>query len=343
MLNTDDRQRNPPWIALAVAALLLVGLADYLTGFELSFSSFYLVPVSVATWFRGRGAGAALSLLSVVGSLVGDLASGARYDSAFVPWWNVLISLSFYLAMVAALDLLRGLHRDLERRVRERTSELRTEIAERRRLETALLEAGEREQRRIGHDLHDSLCQHLTGAALAGQVLAGKLESRSPDESGDARRLVSMIEEGIGLARSLARGLAPIDLDVEGLMAALHDLAVRTEARGRVECRLEMPEPVLLKDAGATIQLFRIAQEAVRNAARHSGARRIGIGLAQHGDGVRLWVEDDGVGLPMVPTGDGMGLHIMRHRADTIGADFVMERLPRGGTHIEVTTHPKPA
>jgi len=319
------------------AAVLLVAAADYVTGYELWFSIFYLVPVSMVTWFTGWRAGLGYSVLSVVCSLAGDLASGARFSSAFVPWWNVLISLSFYMAMVLALTRLRASHQELEKRVRERTAALRAEMVERERLEAALIEVSEREQRRIGHDLHDSLCQHLTGTALAGQVLSEKLSGRAPEEAADAGRLVGMIEEGIGMARSLARGLAPVELDMQGLMAALRELAQRTSLRGRLECRLEMPEPVLLNDARATTQLFRIAQEAVGNAMRHSGARNIIIGLRQREDGIEMTVEDDGKGLPENIEGGGMGLSIMRHRAEMIGAAFAIERL-KHGTRVRVRT-----
>lgn len=317
--------------------LALVAVVDYLTGYELTFSIFYLIPVSLATWFRSWRVGAAFALVSVIGSLAGDLASGARYSSAFVPWWNILISLTFYLAMVAALDALRGFQRKLESRVRERTAELQNEIAERKKLEAALLEVSEREQRRIGHDLHDSLCQHLTATALAGQVLTAKLEPVDPQSSDAARHVVSLVEEGIGLARSLARGLAPVELDLEGLMSALRDLTTRTESRGTVKCSLEMPHPVLLNDAHATVQLFRIAQEAVRNAVRHSGASHIRIGLTPHRDGICLRIDDDGRGLPDTPGNAGMGLDIMRYRAATIHATFAITRLDPG-TRVEVTT-----
>lgn len=325
------------WLLLPLAALMLVAAADYLTGYELWFSIFYLVPVSAVTWTAGWRAGLGFSVVSVLCSLTGDLASGARFSNAFVPWWNVLISLSFYMAMVVALLRLRASHQQLEHRVRERTSELRAEMAERERLEAALIEVSEREQRRIGHDLHDSLCQHLTGTALAGQVLCEKLAGRAPEEAVDADRLVGMIEEGIGMARSLARGLAPVELDMQGLMAALRELAQRTSLRGRLECRLEMPEPVLLNDARATTQLFRIAQEAVGNAMRHSGARHVVIGLLQRDDGIEMSVQDDGKGLPETLEGGGMGLSIMRHRAEMIGAAFDIERLERG-TRVRVRT-----
>lgn len=336
---TPALQSHRRWLAPALAALLLVAGADYLTGYELWFSIFYLLPVSVATWFVGWWAGLGFSAVSVGCSLMGDLASGAHFSSTFVPWWNVLISLSFYTAMVSVLARLRSTQQQLERRVHERTAALRAEMAERERLEVALIEVSEREQRRIGHDLHDSLCQHLTGTALAGQVLCEKLVERAPEQAGDADRLVGMIEEGIGMARSLARGLAPVELDMQGLMAALRELAQRTSLRERLECRLEMPAPVLLQDARATTQLFRIAQEAVGNAMRHSSARHIRIGLQQRDDGIEMTVEDDGKGLPQKIEGGGMGLSIMRHRAEMIGAAFDIERLARG-TRVRVRMRP---
>ena len=326
------------WLTASLLWLAGVAAADYLTGFELWFLFFYLVSVSVATWTTGWGAGLLLSVLSVGVSLAGDLASGARYANALVPWWNALIALSFYLAMVAALTFLRASRDQLERRVQERTRELRHEIAERERLERALLEVSEREQRRIGHDLHDSLCQHLTGTALAGQVLREKLVARDLDEARDAERLVGMVEDGIGLARSLARGLAPVELDTQGLMAALRELARTTSAHSPLSCRLDLPDPVLLNDPEATTQLFRIAQEAVRNAVRHSRGREVIIGLHQNRLGVRITIQDDGVGLSqVVPDSGGMGLSIMRHRAAMIGAAFAVECLERG-TRVSVQT-----
>jgi signal transduction histidine kinase len=327
---------NGRWVAASFALLVLVAVADYVTGYELWFHLFYLIPVSVVTWMRGWRGGALMSVLSVVGSFYGDLASGLQFSSGLVPWWNLLILLGFYLAMVVALERLRRALRDLEWRVKARTADLRREMDERERLEGALIEAIEREQRRIGHDLHDSLCQHLTGSALAGQVLSERLEVKDGESAAAAAQLVGMIEEGIDLARSLARGLAPVELDMQGLMAALRELAHRTGLGGRVMCELEMPEPVFLNEPRVITQLFRIAQEAVRNAVRHSGAERIVIGLHQAGEKLVMNVTDDGVGLPEVWPTEGMGLNIMKHRAEMIGAEILIERASKG-TKVEVS------
>jgi len=185
--------------------LILVGIIDYVTGFELSFSVFYLLGIGLGAWFIGRGYGLFLSVLSVAVWLAGDFAAGAHYPP-FIAIWNSTILLTFYCIVVWLLASLRSLHNELEDRLRQRTRALTQEMAERERLEKEILEVSEREQRRIGRDLHDGLCQHLTGTALAGQVLREKLEARSAPEAADAGKIIGLVENGITMARDLARG-----------------------------------------------------------------------------------------------------------------------------------------
>src|SRR6202007_3288204 len=108
-----------------------------------------------------------------------SLASGAVYSGPFVPAWNAGIILAFYLVVVWLLTRLRSSRQELEERVRRRTPALTEAIRRRVKIEREILEISEREQRRIGHDLHDSLCQHLTATALAGQVLVQKLAAKT--------------------------------------------------------------------------------------------------------------------------------------------------------------------
>ncbi len=330
MLRLEEQPRTL-LMALALTILLVVAFADYLTGVELSFSIFYLVAISLAAWFVGRGAGFLISIVSVACWLAGDLAAGAHYSSRFVPWWNASITLTFYLAMVAALSSLRTLHRNLEARVCERTSALQNEMAERERLEKAVLSVSEREQRRIGHDLHDSLCQHLLGAALAAQVLREKLGAKMLPESEAASKLVGLIEDGIEMARSIARGLSPMELDAEGIMDALRELARTTSERCNINCRFESHGQVSIDRVDAAEHLFRIAQEAVTNAIKHGVANNITISLMPREGGIELAVRDDGVGIPVpLPPLHGIGLGIMRHRAAMIPASFHVARIERG-------------
>src|SRR5262245_61882659 len=199
------------FVLAALGIVLAVGLVDFATRWEFSFSVFYLLAVGLAAWRVGRGFGFFISVLSVAVSLVGDFATAPRYASSLQPYWNASIVLAFYSIVVWLLVSLRSLQQELEARVRHRTAALTNEMGERQRLETELLEISEREQRRIGHDLHDSLCQHLTGAALAGQVLEGKLAAQGRPETTDANKVIELIEQGIALSRKLAKGLHPIE------------------------------------------------------------------------------------------------------------------------------------
>jgi signal transduction histidine kinase len=321
---------------LSGSLLLTVTAVDYLSGYEYQFSIFYLVPVHLATWYLGWRWGMAAAVGSVMLSVAGDLASGATYRGRFVQWWNGIITLIFYAALIRAVCRLRSAQRNLEARVVERTSELRNEIVERQRVESALLDVSEREQRRIGHDIHDGLGQHLTSAAIACEVLTQKLRAKGLSEAADAEQVVALIEDGIGLARSLARGLSPVDLDVLGLVMNLRELARNTSARTRISCTLEMVGEAAPCRIEGVVQLFRIAQEAVSNAAKHSGGSSIQIRLLNLPNELRLSVEDNGCGIPAgASSGLGMGLRIMQHRAALMSAQFHVSAL-KPGTKVEV-------
>jgi signal transduction histidine kinase len=338
MLQIVKRLEQRSRIVFITAALLIaaaIGLVDYLTGFETSFSVFYLLAIGLAAWFVGRGFAIFVSILSVAVSLGGDLARGAHFSSPLVPAWNAIIAIAFYLVVVWLLTILRSLQRELEARVQQRTAALKEEIAERERLERELLEISEREQRRIGQDLHDSLCQHLTGATLAGQVLEEKLAARHLPEATEAGKVIELVEEGITLSRKLAKGLHPVEMGADGLMLALEEYAATSGELFKVTCHFECDLPVLIHDTATAGHLYRIAQEAVGNAIKHGKARNILIRLDASEESTVLSVKDDGVGLPEpLPQNRGMGMRIMAHRAGMIGGMFGARRDETGGTLV---------
>ena len=154
-------------------------------------------------------------------------------------------------------------------------------------------------------------------------------------ETADASKVVEMVEQGIDLARNMARGLYPVEMEAEGLMTAFRELADNITKGAKVFCAFECDAPVLIHDAAAANHLYRIAQEAVRNALRHAKPKRIGISLSERDGRVKLTVEDDGIGLPETgPAGSGLGLRIMAHRAAVIGGTFAIEPAPTGGTLV---------
>ena len=322
-------------IFICIEIVTVVGIVDYLTGYETFFFIYYLLAVFLATWFVGKYFGTLTAALSVAAWVSANLAGGAHYSSYFVPVWNALIMFAFYLVVVMLVAKLRGLQQGLEERVSERTAELTRETQERIRLQGELLETSEREQRRIGRELHDGLCQHLTGTAMMSQAFAQKLAEKSLPESTEATRMVTLVEQAIELTRSLSRGLNPIDLKAGGLLDNLQELAAETSKHCQTRCQVEGHQIVPLQDADIAGNLFRIAQEAVANAVRHGQAKNINLGFDYADEEIVLTITDDGSGIPENPSQDGQGLRNMAYRAEMIGAVLQIERISSSsGTRV---------
>ena len=214
------------------------------------------------------------------------------------------------------------------RRLRERETE-------QVRLEREVLEITENERRRIGQDVHDSLGQRLTAAALSTNALAGALRSEAPALFEQAEKIGHELRDAITEARSISHGLAPVDLIDDGLMTALGRLAEDTSRVSNIRCIFECEPAVCVADPKIAGHLYRIAQEAVANALKHAAASEIRIGLECRNGSLLLEVEDDGEGLSdnAPPTG-GIGLQVMRYRARLIDALFEIGAAPAGGTRV---------
>ena len=321
-------------IALTFGIVAAVGLIDYATGYELSFSVFYLVAIAASFWLAGRNLAILVAVLSIAIWILGDWTAGMR--GSFTLAWNAVITMTFYMIVLALLTWLKASHETLEMRIKERTVALREEMTQRERLEKEILRISESERQRIGCDLHDNLCQHLTGTAIAALNIQQDLaESGHEKAAADAKRLVDLVEEGISLAREIARGLAPVHLESDGLIDFLEELAMTTRHRLKTECRFEYHGTVHTNDATTAIHLYRIAQEAVSNAVRHGKAKHITIRFSGTAGQLVLTICDDGCGLAAEPhDGKGMGLLIMKHRASMIGGSLAVEPVPVGGTRV---------
>jgi PAS domain S-box-containing protein len=209
------------------------------------------------------------------------------------------------------------------------------DITERRHLEREILEISDQERRRIGQDLHDGLCQHLAGIELMSQVLEQKLATKSKADAARAGEIAGHVREAIGQTRSLARGLAPVTLESEGLSSALRELAVNTEKLFGIACRVELVESIPFSAAATGTHLYRIAQEAVSNAIKHGKATEVVIRLRPAHHRLELTVADNGSGFPKVISRQGgMGLRIMRYRAGMIAGLLSIEPNPAGGTIV---------
>ncbi|MCS7033209.1 MAG: PAS domain S-box protein [Phycisphaerae bacterium] len=209
------------------------------------------------------------------------------------------------------------------------------DLTDRRRLERRIIETAEAEQRRIGQDLHDGLCQHLTGIAFALQVLSRQLAARSAPEASAAARVQEMVDSAITQARQLARSLQPVEVVGGGLLVALKDLAAQVTELFNVSCVCRAGRRVEVVDPAVAGHLYRIAQEAVSNAVKHGRARSIVIDLQVAPDQVALAIHDDGIGLSRAAhDGKGLGLRTMAYRAHLIGGHLNIRPGDRGGTSV---------
>jgi PAS domain S-box-containing protein len=209
------------------------------------------------------------------------------------------------------------------------------DITERKELEKEILAISEREQSRIGQDLHDGLCQHLAGIEFRLLGLKQKLDAKSSKQAAETTELAKLVRQGIEQTRTLARGLSPVMLEPGGLMNALQELATNTVTAFDISCSLNCPRPVLMHNNAAATHLYRIAQEAIQNAIRHGKANSIVINLFTQHDRIVLGVKDDGVGFSKKPLKhNGMGLRVMQYRAAMVGGSLAVQHEPAGGTSV---------
>ncbi len=210
-----------------------------------------------------------------------------------------------------------------------------SDLTTRRLLENRVLQATELAQRRIAQDLHDGLSQHLASVAFAADELQDELAGTGHFSTATkAEEIAMLVRAAIGQAKALARGLYPAGL-AESLSTALQNLAITAENRSGVSCEFKesgTERPLAPETAG---HLFRIAQESVTNALRHASPRRVRICLDHQPQALSVAISDDGIGMPLSPAERaGIGLQIIQHRANLIGADLEVRADPDGGTVV---------
>jgi signal transduction histidine kinase len=151
-------------------------------------------------------------------------------------------------------------------------------------------------------------------------------------------KIGGLIREGARQARMLSRGLSPVSLEADGLMSALKELTENASKLFNKSCQFECPRPVSIQDNIVATHLYRIAQEAISNAARHGRANKIVVALSRTDKETTLRITDDGTGLPTTTArSDGMGLRIMKYRAEVIGASLTIGAAKNGGTSLVCT------
>lgn len=316
---------------LAGALLVLVGWLDWITGWEWSLFVFYAVPIFLVVWYGDRLTAVLVALLC---SCIWWLANGSEHPYA-TGWgyaWAGLSRMAYFLFVAIGGAALRA-KRDAEQErvaAMERASELEHEI----------VRISEEEQRRIGHDLHDGLCQYLAGIKCALGIARHELEVKSIPEYARLMEIEKMLGDAVTQARELARGISPVMSNEAGLAAALEDLANSSAKIYAQPIRFQSEGDVNEYDGKKAHHLYRIAQEALGNALRHSGAAMITIDLSGNETTLTLKVTDDGNGIAEgAANRRGMGLRTMAYRARALGAaEFSIKSSPNGGTVVTCQT-----
>jgi PAS domain S-box-containing protein len=218
---------------------------------------------------------------------------------------------------------------ELEQLRQQRTALLEREVSERTRLEREVIDICAREQRRIAYDLHDGVGQQLVGIALSAKLLEGQLRTKQPSEADKAGTLVKLANDAARQTRLTARTLEGAD-GVGDLKAALQSLATSVSRSCSLKASVTADGSSLPISPPVAAQLYRIAQEAVHNAVEHGAAREVQINLAFNGNNLLLTIGDNGKGFKSNANGAGMGLRIMRYRAQCIGGSCEVQTSSEG-------------
>ena len=325
------KQQPRAWLyAEALTLTIVIAFVDYITGPEVAIYPFYSIPILLMVWFGDMPSAIVISVLSTIAWWTVDRAVGHAYSREWLRMWDAVVKLMFFsLVLFAGWSVKR--QRDEAR--------ARIELLERsEQLEKEIIEISEREQERIGRDLHDGVCQYLAAIGITASMLKHDVEKTSGSLAAKVEELANHVRDAAARVRQLARGLSPVDRDEGGLESALEELASSTAKLTGISCSFVCPCPAPNLENTPAIHLFRIAQEAISNALKHGHANTVVIAL-DTGDGAcSLRVSDDGFGfIPTITERKGMGLSIMRYRARTIGGTLEIHPNSPTGTVIACT------
>ncbi|MEZ0255937.1 MAG: sensor histidine kinase [Chthoniobacter sp.] len=314
------------WIlAEGFIGIILVAVVDIFTPWQFSMFIFYAAPTFVMALYLTRNAGIGFAVFTALAGWAANFDSLKFRGLASYTWMgcNRLAAMLFVAACAISI---RNFREEMRRRVQalEHAQELEREI----------VSAGEREQMRIGQDLHDGVCQTLAALDCAAQCLKIDLQTEGSPQVKLASEIQKRLSAATLEARNLARGIYPVSMETEGLSMALRELVMTTKTLHHASIGFESDEDIVVKNSEVAMHLYRITQEALSNAMRHANASRVNVRLMREDHGVTISVVDDGRGSAIQATPDGMGWRTMRYRAKLIGAEIKVESKPSGGTTI---------
>ncbi len=321
-------EQQPKWLLVLEALLLLVlvGVFDWVTGREQSVSLLYVFVVLLVAWHGDRRLALFFALLCAASWYWAN-----RDVHPFGPGWGYAWAVASRLITFVVIALggstLKAKHESDRQRILalERANDLEGEIAR----------ISEHEQRRIGQDLHDGICQVLAAIRCAASSAREDLQAKGLPEAASVGEVSDMLGDAIVEVRNLARGIFPVQMEAAGLTAVLDELCEATQRLHRITVSFETEGAVKVSPPEVAMHLYRIAQEALSNAVKHGGARHIRVKISGTDHLLTLSVADDGRGFVREgESNDGMGLKTMHYRAKLIGAELCINARPGGVTVI---------
>jgi signal transduction histidine kinase len=211
------------------------------------------------------------------------------------------------------------------------------EIQAEKELELESLRISEREQNRIGQDLHDDLCQVLAGVSCLMRVMEGRIANKVPEEVASIAEINHQVIEAMQRTRALTHGLFPGKIQIADVRGALLELASQVRARFQVEVKTQFTGRFPQHSPNQIIQIYRLTQEAISNAIKHGRATRVDVQLEAKSSTMFLSISDNGSGLENnEPSEKGVGMHIMRYRTRTLGGDFSIRNGSPGGVVVQL-------
>jgi len=315
----------------ALALLFAISWLDLVTGHQVSLVLFYTAPIVFAVWLCDNKSVFIIAALAGALWSWADIALGHVYLSATVQASEIAIRFAFFFLVAVAGIATKEQHQAAKARI--------ALLEHAQRLEKQIIEVSEYEQQRIGRDLHDGLCQFLAAVGCVATSLKIDLEAQNLSEpAASAAEIEKLLSESVKQARNLAHGLVPVQLDEAGLPAALEELAASTSRLLAMDCTFEFAGDYRIAHNDKATHLYRIAQEAINNATKHGKAQNIELRLSANSNAVSLSIADDGAGFSKTEKDlNGLGISIMRYRANVVGGEFEIEARAKGGTIVSCT------
>ncbi len=319
---TFARQPRDWIVAEMMASLIVIAMLDFISGYQLRLLPFYAVPIFALAWFCEKKWGITAALFSGLFWWCANWFIGDPDLHGSLAAWEVSRHVGFFLVVALVGSALRTKSDIAAERI--------ALLEHSQHLEREIVNISEAEQRRIGQDLHDGLCQYLAALTCSATSLSDDLQGlHLRAEANDASELVKLLQDAVVQTRELARKLVPAHVSRLGLTLALESLAQSVARLHGINCRFSSHPSLANCDEHTATHLYRIAQEAINNATRHGKAKNIALSLDTADHSMTLRVLDDGVGISE-SNSEGMGLTIMQYRARLIGGQLTIKRNSSG-------------